>query len=819
MVPGPSLSRAAAGALAGTLLGLAGLAGPAPIAHAGPTPDGSGAGSVHAGDLPDGAANTGRAAGPSRSGERRAPRTRAAAADDDPLRITIDTLAPGVLPEKGPLSVSGTITNRDLVAWQNVNLYPYLNTDDCRSDATCAGPMTSAEELTAAAASDPADPVGERITDLSIVESLPRLGPGETSTFTIRVPQRVLRAELAAPTPGIYWFGVHASGESTTTPRDDFADGRARTFLPYLPAAYVASASVDTAVVAPLRAPITHAADGSLNRIRRWERLLSVDGKLGGMLAFGAEAGPRPVTWLVDPAIPDAARALAEGNPTRQLTTTPEAEPTDGEGTDSTDGTDGAPTSEGGEGEPEASATPAVASAQPWLEQARGAFASQEVLSLPYGDPDISGAADTDSDLYTRARNHPASVLADWRITTSPAVAGPGGYVRPAAINDVSDAAVLLLGDRMFGSGAFPDGAPGTGEIGDRAVAVTSSGTAVGGPGPNRRLAPIALRQRLLSEAALRLVAAGDQSVADPEQPDPLVVVLPSVIDAAGATQFWNGLDVSWLHLTTVGAIVAGDREPISLDDLRYPNHQATQENPGSVFGFARLLTRAGATLQNVLGEESEIASEVSAEALTGTSFELRGDPRAASRLASSRATLVGELQSITISAPPGVTLSSSSGSFSVTVNNDLEVPVTVQVIADSDAGARVDTSQPIEVSAESRTSVSLEAHTSTPGVHNIRLELTDLKGNSLGSFDVVPVRSGQVSVVIWVIIGAGAAILFTAIAIRLFRRVRRARAARIHRADQPTDQPTDQPGDQPSDQPTEATDPTEQTSRGSGTT
>ena len=54
---------------------------------------------------------------------------------------------------------------------------------------------------------------------------------------------------------------------------------------------------------------------------------------------------------------------------------------------------------------------------------------------------------------------------------------------------------------------------------------------------------------------------------------------------------------------------------------------------------------------------------------------------------------------------------------------------------------------------------------------------MTDVDGTPLGSSVEVPIRSGQVSEVIWVIIGAGVGILFLAIGLRLVRRIRAERA------------------------------------------
>jgi hypothetical protein len=73
---------------------------------------------------------------------------------------------------------------------------------------------------------------------------------------------------------------------------------------------------------------------------------------------------------------------------------------------------------------------------------------------------------------------------------------------------------------------------------------------------------------------------------------------------------------------------------------------------------------------------------------------------------------------------------------------------------------------------------VLLNASTHVLGVHNVTLELTNRAGRPLGSTDPFPMRAEQVSRVIWVIIGAGVALLFAAIVVRLVRRVLRSRTS-----------------------------------------
>ncbi|WP_418061164.1 DUF6049 family protein [Pimelobacter simplex] len=698
---------------------------------------------------------------------------------DAPLEVTIDDLTPGVLPAKGPITVRGTVTNVDLETWTHVRLYPMFGV--C---STCAPPMTTEAELAAATKTDPETFVGERYTQSNTARyDVPQdLGPGETVSYSFTIPQAALREAVPSPQAGVYWFGVHALGASPSAGDDQNADGRARTFLPYLPAS--TDASVDAAVVVPLRARIAHAADGELGRTVAWEQALSTAGTLGGPLSFGGARGSAPVTWLLDPALPDAVTQLAQGNPTREIAPVkPDEEPSSSEDPSSGE----SPSGDAGEGGDDAadvgSATldpdsPVVGAAESWLRQARAALSGGSVALLPYGDPDLSGAATTLPDLYATAREHSSTTLAAWEVEGTPVVGSPNGYLDATAIRRVDDGAVLLLGDQMFPEETFSPQAPVGGLVGNRPVVVTSSGVARGGPGPDPAQAPVALRQRLLSEAVVRILAArGD------ERPEPLTVVIPDTIDAAGARAFWTGLEgISWLRLVdlpslvTSGGIDAGtarDRQ-VDPDDLSYPDGQREAEVPPTVFAEAGALIRSARTLQSILGKDFSIGDTLVGEALAGTSYDVRDDADAGPRLARSREWVDERLGGVSLDAPQGVTLSSTSGSFNIAVRNTLDQPVTVRIEASTDRKATIKAANPIVLPANSRASIPISADMKGPGVHNVRLRLTDADGNPIGTEDELPIRSGQVGVVIWVIMGTGAGILFLAIGIRLVRRFRR---------------------------------------------
>ncbi|GAB2775341.1 hypothetical protein GCM10027020_30640 [Nocardioides salsibiostraticola] len=685
---------------------------------------------------------------------------------DPPLTITIDSLNPSYVPRSGILRVTGEVHNADEVDWENINVYSFLG------DA----PMTTSVEVAQATETDPEQGVGDRIIAAGTEDKIERIAPGESAVFSLAIP----RSELDVTEAGVYWFGVHAIGSSATDPRDgtSVADGRARTFLPYVPES--TQGSLKTALVIPLRRYLDFAPNGSLADPDAWGKALAPGGRLRAAVDFGAAAGDRPVSWLVDPALPDAVRRLSTGNGGRSLAPTT-ADPSDldastpGPSESSSDPVPEPPPAEPTDAPdllpPEIEAT--ATDAEAWLNRLDEALADSEVLTLPYGDLDVAAAAEQDPAAYQRARNRPGGVLTSLGIEPNPAIAAPAGYLNPAGFGLVGDETVLVT-DEMFG-----DDVPGVASVDGRRIAVTSSGVAAGGPGPQRPLGVIALRQRLLSEAAVRLLSPGRL---------PLVVQLPPKWRPAGGADFFNGLDVDWLDLTTVADATARNGSPRDAEDLVYPDSQSRRELDRASFQTATELAQAGASLQNLLTRNDRIGVAVADQALTSLSYGARQAPAKARTAALvSKAWIEGRLRSVEITAPSGVTLTGDSGEFGAIVENKLNQPVTVDIRAVAQDGAiTIDPVPPILLAPGARTSVNLTAFSADAGVHNVELMLTDSAGNLLGSSDSLPIRSAQVSGVIWVIMGSGAILLFGAIGVRLFRRVRGERAATRRQAHTP---------------------------------
>jgi len=667
---------------------------------------------------------------------------------EQPLVPRIRSMSPDYVPDKGPVVIRGTVTNDSDQTWTAINVHGFMG------DV----PITSAEDLSDATKTPVNADVGDRITVPGTFASIASLAPGETTRFTIRLPHRT----LPVSTPGVYWFGVHVLGDNGEGGAR-VAVGRDRTFMPYVPEGAVpAGGHEDAALVLPLRAGVARGPDGAVLDPEGWARSLR-SGPLDTLVKTAQAAHGRPLTWLVDPAVLDVVRRLAQGNPPRTLTS-PSAQGNDNpSGSPSPSESPSASQSSAGGAQ---TAPSTATAARRWLRQVRPLLSSRtsELLGLPYGDLAVDTAARYDSRLLPQAFRRTGHALRPWGVPLNRVVAPPEGRIDAESLPRVPrDATVLLADDGVDGAESVVN------RVGTHQVLLTSGAALEGGPGPAPPESSLALRQRVLAEAALRVL--------DDQQP--LLVELPAQMHRSLRSSFFRGLEVPWLRLTTVDGASGVPPTRLDASALRPPSPDQPELGP-RVYLVAQDLLDSGATLQSVLTENHVLRRQLFQEATGNASYAASVTPF----LALARMHLIDRwvhdhIDAITLSAPQSVTLASDSGRFSAIVSNELDVPVTVRVRATADRGATITGDEPVQLAPHGRTPVLLHASTHIRGVLNVKLELTNTNGRPLGVSDTFPMRAGGVSRLIWVIIGVGVALLFTTIAIRLTRRIIAARAGR----------------------------------------
>ncbi len=668
------------------------------------------------------------------------------AEDDLPLEVTITSLSPSVVPARGKLRISGTVSNVSDETYDEIRVYGLTSTT----------PLTTRAELAEAAQSDPAIEVGDRITN--VADDLDSLDPGETASYTLKIPRDLLPVGVTSQ-PGVYWLGVHALG-ATTAGRDQVADGKARTFLPLAPDDV---APIDAALVMSIRHPVEYRADGSLRGVSAWRTDLAPGGSLQELVAFARASGTRPLTWLVDPAVPVAIARLADGNPARDLGRTP-----GGNGGEPAAAPAGGGEEDGAEGADKRAAVldGAAQGADAWLAGARGNLAGDQILVLPYGDVDVSAAGRWSPNFYRTARQRAGREVPRLDLSATPAVAAPNGYLDPAALVRLPARTTVLVTDRMFG-GVAKAGVPTVARTAGHQVLVTDEAATTGGPAPGLPTTPLQMRQRILSESALRLL--GDEG--------PLLVRLPtdwSIGTPVQSEEFFTGLEVPWLHLTTVAGIADHKAVPVDAADLRYPDEELVAELSSANFTAARDLIDTGRLIESMLPANRTVAGEVRDEALTTASYADREEPDAARVAAArSRGVLAQQMAKVTVEAPSSVTLSSESGPFTANVTNGLDQRVRVQLVARTDAKLEVEPSEVVDLAPGELATVEMTARSSVLGIHDVDLYVANADGEPIGDQATFPLRAAQVSNVIWVVFAVGGVLLFGAIAIRLYRRLR----------------------------------------------
>ena len=666
--------------------------------------------------------------------------------DDEvtPLSVTLTSLTPAEIPRKGNLTLTGVVTNTSDEDWADVNVAPFIS----------AEPITTRDGLAEAALTAPDLAVGERLTADGTSAAVGDLEPRQRAPFLIRVPVASLSV-LISGAPGVYWIGVHALGTNTDG-RDLVADGRARTFIPLVTARQARLRSVPVSVVLPLRARARRAEDGSLNGPTRWVNLTKVDGKLSRVVDFGASAGTAPVSWLVDPAVLDALDDFRRGNPPLSLGSArrSDEEPEDEPSQDASP----SPSPEPEAGSPSEEERSRAASV---LDSFVATARSQTLFTLGYADPDVVSLARRRASLIKRADDLAAIRMEAWGLTGSPVTAPPNGYFDPELLSEVPRDTLMMLSDRGRLQEPTLSRLPSGHEL-----LLTDARAIAGGPRPAEPRDPLALRQRILSEAALE-VAKGD------EPTRPIVVTLPYGWDPGPSwrqADFFGGLQTPWVRIVPVPR---GPTEPYE-DELPYGRAQLATEIPEPNVVATRTLNRTSAVLGHLLANENDVTDRLSGAALQASAYSARPTLELArEQVLSLDAFARAQMGRVHVTGTEFVTLSGASGSLTVTLVNGLEQPIVVGLKARTDSPqVRIETPEPVSMQPGQRTTLRLQV-TSGVGVHDVTIYPVTTEGEEAGTPLTFSLRTSQVGRLIWYIIIAGGTLLVVMIVRRIVLRVR----------------------------------------------
>ncbi|MBV9830596.1 MAG: hypothetical protein JOZ82_03310, partial [Marmoricola sp.] len=119
-------------------------------------------------------------------------------------------------------------------------------------------------------------------------------------------------------------------------------------------------------------------------------------------------------------------------------------------------------------------------------------------------------------------------------------------------------------------------------------------------------------------------------------------------------------------------------------------------------------------------------------------------------------------------------TLSGGTGTLTVTLVNGLRQPVDVGLLTRTHSpDVHVESAAPVELGPEQRTTLRLAVRSSN-GLHEVSMYPVTDKQQVVGTPLTFSVRTSQVGVLIWYVIGAAGVLLFVMILRRIVLRVRR---------------------------------------------
>ncbi len=691
-------------------------------------------------------------------------------ADDRSLEVEITSVTPSALQLGDDLHLTGIVTNVDDQVWREVKAYLVIS----------YSPMTSRSELAAVANSPAQTPISNRITDFGSYAPLGALDAGDTSPFQLDVGWPTLQPRILG-SEGVYTIGVQVLATDLDQTRDPDGLARTRTFLPMVESdAGDPPARVDLGLLWPLREPVLRRGDGSYVGADQLRTSLDLGGRLRRLVDLAATADDVPLSVVVDPALLDAAEDFAAGDYGPPERTPPGSGGQSGD-TDANEGDTG----EGDGADPGADGADTAAGPSPeirdWLNDVVDLFGFSGWVT-GYGEPDPLVATTTHARRLRGAiaragRTVEETLLGSdaptlWLPDPSTPSAELGGLRGPDG-----DHVAVLSPERLPGW----DSTQGTAlrvptPEGDLSVLVADPTLSAGGPRPGLPGSALQVRQRLLAETALMSLGSDATSAGTPQS---ALFAAPADWDPGVSwfsSDFFDGLRAPWLNVTTVDALLSASAA--YTGEVADPAPAATAEaDPvptAELIETSTRLTRRARTLARLVGGGSTLVNWYDAAAALGVSAHARDDGlRRLLVTQHTAADLKTQLNQVSLDGPPFVTLSSSRGTFGVTISNGLDRPVTVGVrVAAAVDGLEFDAGDPVTVGPGERQTVNVDARVGDNRVARVRAYLVTRGGERFGPDVTFNVRTSVVGVVVWVLVGIAGLLLLVAIVRRVVLRI-----------------------------------------------
>ncbi|MCR4512999.1 DUF6049 family protein [Aeromicrobium sp. 50.2.37] len=643
----------------------------------------------------------------------------AEAATDPDVSIRITGVSPTELSDGATVTLSGLITNAGDERWTKAQAYLVI----------APAPFTTRQQVTDAVESETTY-TGQRVVELDAIDEVGTLEPGSTRPFRVQVPYEDLRVNGAE---GVYPVGVQVLATAEDGTRDTNAIARATTFLPRIDDT---SPRVPGGLVWPFVMPDRIGPDGTYLDAPDLAERVSPGGQLRNLLDRARQAPGPGTTIVLDPALLVGLDDLAEA---RRL--------------------------------PEGVQVTAVqrAAARTFLTDLTDLSRRVTTWSLDYARPDVLAISTSDdaAQLAATVNRATTDTLARFQLTgrrvTWPTRTGVTSRLL-AEVRDGGERPVIVTRD------AVPDWEPRLGSIVTRRTdqgpvpLFVNAGLDVGVPG-SKTVAT--LRQRLVSEAAFAsLERRGDRQ----SKADAFVLIDPTWNPGGAESGSFSGAFTSdFVTPSDLEDLLSTGRASYTGSVPRTPDATPLR---GRQLRDVEALVRASALVSDLVVDADDVTARTDRTVadLLSVAWRRDRDVGAAAAAAQLRRTR-GALDGLQVEGPPAITLSSSQGTFPLTVSNDTDDPIRVGVrISTSNPALTVPDVEPVEVEAGERRTITVTVDVGEQTSSTFTAQLITSSGTPVGQADSFNVRSSRVGMALWALMGAAGLFVLFALGRRFLR-------------------------------------------------
>ncbi|MFD7153267.1 hypothetical protein ACFV9C_01625 [Kribbella sp. NPDC059898] len=671
--------------------------------------------------------------------------------DDPSVQVTIDTFGP-VAPKPGDqVVIKGRVTNTSSVTFDAPQALACI--DRTRLSSTSALEAIPTEQNIPM---DKRDSCSNLTNDSQTFQPFEQpLAPKQTVNFSLTVPWKEWRIDNDT---GVYVVGVTFRGETPDGGR--VMAGRARLLMPVI-GKQPLKRVVNTALVVPLRFRPTQLGGRNFAN-ESLAKALAPTGSLGRLLAVGRQ---HKVTWLADPATLDEVKQMAKGYVIL------------GQNGQTTPGT-------------------GQATAVAWLKEFEASTSKgNEVVLLPYGDPDVAGLLDSGAplkDLVGQARTKTEHSGGELTRTFTNGLWLEGGAAASRYLGAASGGFTGATSDdlNLVNSSSWsartrpvltstPVYNVLTPESPDHTVrtVIADSALTEGGPDPETADNPLQVRQRFAAVTAL-IAAAGTNTAS-------VVALPPRGWDPNGtATAALAGsLSLRWIKSADLGTVVAANPRPLAIRAPAAPRTNGVLSE--SQLQAVSQLDTATATMQSLLVDGSQLPEVMTQALLRSTSASWTGHPEEARYFTSiergSASQQLGKVHLINAKVDSGqrkeikVNLAGSKGTFPLTIANETDWSVRVGIVVTpvNRTDLKIKTPQAVVLGPGQKWTPRINASAEQNGLIQANAQVTNAAGEPVGKPQQILIQASQYGSVGWIFVGAACALLFGTSFVRIYRRIR----------------------------------------------